>query len=145
MATTAAAVTIGLACATLIDPGSFIGDAERDALQAQFQSAASAKAETASKAPSTVENLLNIVPTNPVASLIKGDNYQGDMLQIIFFAVIFGIALTLMGPGEGSLIVTFFDKIQQAMVVIIHMVMKVAPYGVAALLADVIETAAGLF
>ncbi len=138
MATTAAAVTIGLAAATLINPGSFIGEAERDALQAQFQSAASAKAQTASEAPSTVENLLNIVPTNPVASLIKGDNYQGDMLQIIFFAVIFGIALTLMGPGEGTLIVTIFDKVQQAMVVIIHMVMKVAPYGVAALLADVI-------
>lgn len=136
--TTAIAVSIGLASATLINPGSYIDEGEREALQAQFESAAEAKATSASKAPSTIDNLLNIVPTNPVASLIKGKNHQGDMLQIIFFALIFGIALTMMGPGEGTLIVTFFDKIQQAMVMIIHMVMKVAPYGVAALLADVI-------
>lgn len=138
MATTAVAVSIGLACASLINPGSFIAEAEREALQAQFQDAAEAKATSASKAPSTIDNILNIVPTNPVASLIKGKNHQGDMLQIIFFALIFGIALTLMGPGEGDLIVSFFDKIQQAMVMIIHMVMKIAPFGVAALLADVI-------
>ena len=138
LGTTAVAVSIGLASASLINPGSFIDEGEREALQAQFQNAAEQKATSASKAPSTVDNLLNIVPTNPVASLIKGKNHQGDMLQIIFFALIFGVALTMMGPGEGTLIVTFFDKIQQAMVMIIHMVMKVAPYGVAALLADVI-------
>ncbi len=141
LCTTAVAVGIGLTCATLINPGSFIDEGEREQLQAQFQSAATQKASAASEAPSAVENLLNIVPTNPVASMVEGTNGNvgsGNMLQIIFFALIFGIALTLLGPGEGDVIVTFFDKIQQAMVMIIHMVMSVAPYGVAALLAEVI-------
>ena len=80
-----------------------------------------------------MENILNIVPLNPVESLASG-----DMLQIIFFAVIFGIALTLMPNGKAEIIITFFDRIQEAMVLVIHMVMSIAPFGVAALVADVI-------
>ncbi|MGK0358347.1 MAG: proton glutamate symport protein, partial [Bradymonadia bacterium] len=45
---------------------------------------------------------------------------------------------TMLGEGEGQIVVTFFDKIQNAMVMIIHIVMKIAPFGVAALVADVI-------
>ncbi len=60
------------------------------------------------------------------------------MLQILFFAVIFGIALTMLGEGEGRIVITFFDKVQNAMVVVIHIVMAIAPYGVAALVAKVI-------
>jgi Na+/H+-dicarboxylate symporter len=60
------------------------------------------------------------------------------MLQIIFFAVIFGVALTLMDEGKADIVVTLFDRVQEAMVLIIHMVMSIAPFGVAALVADVI-------
>ena len=60
------------------------------------------------------------------------------MLQIIFFAIVFGIALTLLGPGEATPVVTFFDKVQQAMTVLIQLVMELAPFGVAALVAEVI-------
>jgi Na+/H+-dicarboxylate symporter len=52
--------------------------------------------------------------------------------------VIFGIALTMLGEGEGKIIITFFDKVQAAMIMIIHMVMSIAPFGVAALVAEVV-------
>lgn len=131
--TTAAAVTIGLLCAQIIRPGDAIGDADKAALEAQFKSAAGAKASNAAEAPSTIENILNIVPTNPMASLSSG-----DMLQVIFFALVLGIALTMIGGKKAEVVTTFFDCIQEAMVVIIHLVMQLAPYGVAALVADVI-------
>ncbi|MEE8410194.1 MAG: dicarboxylate/amino acid:cation symporter [Myxococcota bacterium] len=135
LCTTAIAVTIGLVCAQLIKPGSFVDEGSRIALQAQFLVAAGDRVEQAATAPSAVDNILNIVPTNPIASLSGG-----NMLQIIFFALIFGIALTLLDTKSGQPVVKLFDRVQQAMVVIIHMVMAVAPYGVAALVAEVIGT-----
>jgi len=131
--TTAIAVTIGLLCAHIINPGSFIEEADKASLIAQFTDAAGSKASNAAQAPSTIENILGIIPTNPMSALSGG-----NMLQIIFFAVILGIALTMLGEGKAEVVVKFFDTIQEAMVLIIHMVMAIAPYGVAALVADVI-------
>ncbi len=133
MLTTAVAVTIGLLVAHLIQPGDFIDAADRARLTAQFAGDVGAKAASAAEAPSTIDNLLNIIPINPLAALTNG-----EMLQIIFFAVVFGIALTMLGEGEGRIVVTFFDKVQGAMIMIIHMVMSIAPFGVAALVAEVV-------
>lgn len=143
--TTALAVSIGLICAHLLRPGYFVASDDRAALTAQFSNEAGARAQAAAETPSAIDNILSIIPVNPVASLASG-----DMLQVIFFAIIFGIALTLMdgrhadteaadaSDSPAKLIVTFFDRIQQAMVLIIHMVMALAPYGVLALVADVV-------
>ncbi len=133
LGTTAAAVTIGLLCAHVINPGSFIDEKSRVALQAQFVGAAGDEVSRAAEAPSTIDNILNIIPDNPIASLVSG-----DMLQVIFFAVLFGIALTLLDDRNGRPVVNLMDRVQNAMVVIIHIVMKLAPYGVAALVADVV-------
>jgi Na+/H+-dicarboxylate symporter len=133
LVTTAIAVTIGLMCAHAIGPGDFVGERDRAMLQAQFSGDASARAVQAAGAPSFVDGLLDIIPENPVESLASG-----DMLQTIFFALIFGIALTLLDKDKGTVIVSFFDRVQDAMVVIIHIVMTLAPYGVAALVADVV-------
>ncbi len=135
MGTTAAAVSIGLGVAHLINPGSFIDERSRVALQAQFEGAAGTTADAAAEAPSTIENLLNIIPGNPVESLVSG-----NMLQVIFFAVLLGVALTFLDNKNGEPIVTLMDRVQNAMVVIIHIVMKIAPYGVAALVAEVVGT-----
>jgi Na+/H+-dicarboxylate symporter len=133
LVTTAIAVTIGLSVAHLLQPGKFVGESDRAALQAQFSGAANSKAATAAEAPSAIDNVLAIIPTNPIESLSSG-----NMLQIIFFALIFGVALTLLDDKKGTPVVNFFDRVQHAMIVIIHMVMIIAPYGVAALVADVV-------
>jgi len=135
LATTAAAVSIGLVCANVINPGRFMDAASKARLQASFESAAGAKLEAAESAPSMVDTVLAIVPENPFQSLSSG-----NMLQIIFFALIFGIALTLLPDRQGRPVINFFDRVQQAMVIVIHMVMAVAPYGVAALIAEVVGT-----
>ena len=131
--TTSLAVTLGLVIAHLVRPGEFVAQAERMALMAQFQGSAGEKVEAAANAPSTVDNILAIIPDNPVASMA-----QGDMLPLMFFAVIFGIALTLIRRDQSAGVIRFFDAVQQAMIVIIHIVMAIAPFGVAALIADVV-------
>jgi Na+/H+-dicarboxylate symporter len=133
LTTTAFAVSIGLMVAHIVRPGDRIDPDEQAALVAQFELDAGDKVEAAANAPSMVENILNIIPKNPVESL-----GTGNMLQVIFFALIFGIALTMLKPERSRQIVDFFDTVQHAMIMIIHMVMAVAPYGVAALLAEVV-------
>jgi Na+/H+-dicarboxylate symporter len=133
MCTTAVAVSIGLFLANAIGPGEFVGEADKIALGAQFAGAAGAKVSAAADAPSFLENVMGIIPSNPIASLVNG-----EMLQIIFFAVIFGVALTLVGAEKTQGVVDFFDRIQDAMIVIIQLVMAIAPFGVFALIAEVI-------
>jgi Na+/H+-dicarboxylate symporter len=131
--TTGGAVTIGLLAAHAIQPGNFVAEKERAALVASFEGEAEGKMDQAAESKGAVDNLIAIIPKNPVESLSSG-----NMLQIIFFAFIFGIALTILDEKRSQQVITFMDTIQHAMILIIHMVMALAPYGVAALLAEVV-------
>ncbi|ASJ00907.1 dicarboxylate/amino acid:cation symporter [Thermococcus gorgonarius] len=89
--------------------------------------------------PSLVQTLLNIVPTNPFASLAKG-----EVLPVIFFAIILGIAITyLINKNDerlkaaGTTLLRFFDGLAEAMYIIVAGVMQYAPIGVFALIAYV--------
>jgi Na+/H+-dicarboxylate symporter len=89
--------------------------------------------EIAMEKPGIVETLVGIVPLNPVESLA-----EGNLLQIIFFALIFGIAATLL-PGEKARpVISFFESVSEAMIKLVHVVMKLAPLGVLALIAAVV-------
>ena len=133
--TTALAVTIGLACALVIQPGNVISATDRLTLLAQFSVSADTAASAAASAPSLAETLLAIIPTNPVAAFTNS-----DMLQIIFFAIVVGIALTTLRSDIAAPVVSFCDSIQQTMIVVIHAIMLLAPFGVAALIAEVVGT-----
>ena len=135
LGTTAVAVSIGLVCAYVVQPGQFIDPADRTVLLAQFGAAAGDRMSAAAVSPSMVDTLLDIIPTNPIDSLTSG-----NMLQIIFFAIVLGVAITALGPEESASVVSLFEKLQNAMIVIIGWVMALAPYGVAALVAEVIGT-----
>ena len=135
LGTTAVAVSIGLVCAYVVQPGQFIDPADRTVLLAQFGAAAGDRMSAAAVSPSMVDTLLDIIPTNPIDSLTSG-----NMLQIIFFAIVLGVAITALGPEESASVVSLFEKLQNAMIVIIGWVMTLAPYGVAALIAEVIGT-----
>ena len=60
------------------------------------------------------------------------------MLQIIFFAIILGIALTVVPNGRAQPVIIFFDALNDAMIQVVHIIMKLAPYGVFALIAAVV-------
>ncbi|MFN4190276.1 MAG: dicarboxylate/amino acid:cation symporter [Pseudothermotoga sp.] len=126
LVTTVIAVTIGLIVANIFRPGSGItlpGEAPGRTLTQ----------------PSLIQTLLNIVPTNPVDSLAKG-----DVLPIIFFALVFGIALSYLRDAKderlsegATLVFKFCDAAAETMYKIVRGVLEYAPIGVFALIAVV--------
>ncbi|MHB1394757.1 MAG: dicarboxylate/amino acid:cation symporter [Clostridia bacterium] len=118
--TTAFAVMIGLILGTVINPGA--------GLSIPAGAAAEAKA-----APNIIETLLNIVPSNPLKALV-----DGNMLQIIVFALLLGIAVTMLPKEKSSPFINFFDSLAEVMYKITGIVMELAPYGVFALMAPVV-------
>ena len=133
--TTIGALIIGLGLGNLFPPAGLLSKEDRIRLTESYADIASAKAGSAADAPSLMENIIGMVPTNPVASLASG-----DMLQIIVFAVLLGVALTLMKPARSQLLVDVFDRLNDAMILLVHIAMSLAPYGVGALLFKVAGT-----
>ena len=116
LVTTAVAIVIGLAFGNFFQPG--VGMNIPAGLTA---SAREAKAFT--------DVVLDIFPTNPIASMVNA-----NMLQIIVFALFFGVACIIAGE-RGRKIAEFFENVAEVMYAVTHMVMSVAPYGVFALIA----------
>jgi len=133
MATTTLALIIGVVLTNVIKPGKLLSEDDRSALLASYKSEAGSTVEKAAESPSLVDQLLAIVPENPIEALATG-----DMLQIIFFALMLGIALTFMKERKSKPVVDLFNRLNEAMVMLVHIVMKLAPYGVAALLFKVV-------
>lgn len=118
--TTAFAVTIGLILANIFSPGKGLSiNASTDKVEV-------------SEAPGVIDTLLNIIPTNPIASLVNG-----DMLQIIFFAIFLGLAITILGD-KAKTVYNFFNELAEIMYKITGIVMKLAPIGVFGLIAPTV-------
>jgi Na+/H+-dicarboxylate symporter len=88
----------------------------------------------ASEAPSVAQVFINMFPSNPIESMAKG-----EMLQIIIFAVLFGIAIALSGDA-GQRIRQFFEDMNQVIMKLVHIVMQLSPYGVFFLMAKLFTT-----
>ncbi len=133
MFTTAVAVSIGLLVSNVIQPGGGVDPATRDQLAAQFESEAQGRMQIASEAPSLTEVLLQMIPRNPIRAAA-----DFELLPLIFFSVIFGAAISMIGEEKRNAVVSFFDGINSASMVVIGWVMKLAPYAVFALIAAVV-------
>ncbi|MCL2914352.1 dicarboxylate/amino acid:cation symporter [Shewanella corallii] len=113
--TTAIALTVAILTAVAIHPGS--------------ASLASQSMEyVAKEAPSLANVLINIVPSNPVKAMT-----EGNMLQIILFAVIFGFAIAHIGE-RGKRVAALFEDLNEVIMRVVTLVMQLAPYGVFALM-----------
>ncbi|MEL7040115.1 MAG: dicarboxylate/amino acid:cation symporter [Pseudomonadota bacterium] len=129
--TTAIAVTLGLIMATIFRPGASLSPetfAGADTSRMQDVS------ERAGQAGGIIERLLNIVPTNPIEALASG-----NILQIIFFAIMFGVGI-LMAGKIAEPVAKWFDGASEAMMKVTIIVMETAPIGVFALMATVMAT-----
>jgi proton glutamate symport protein len=129
-------VVIGVTVSNVIRPGDSISPEKREQLRAQtegqFQSSV-ANAATTAKALSPWDFIADIVPTNPIASMVNG-----QMLQIVFTAIMLGIGLTLIPSHLAENVVTFSRAMTEAIMVIIRILMKAAPYAVFALMAPIV-------
>jgi len=118
LATTAIAITLAILAATAIQPG------------AGFE-LTSSSTFASREAPSLAEVLIGIFPTNPIKAMA-----EGNMLQVIVFAVLLGLAMTLAG-APGRRLISVFEDLSAVIMRLVVLLMSLAPYGVFCLVAKV--------
>jgi len=121
LGTTAVAIMIGLALAMIFKPGVGID-------------LGAAQAVTVAESPSLIATLVALVPANPVAAFA-----QGNVLQIIVFAILFGLAITLGGEAAKP-VKKFMDSLAEVFYKFTGIIIAFAPYGVFALVTWVAGT-----
>ncbi|RYH01734.1 dicarboxylate/amino acid:cation symporter [Salipiger sp. IMCC34102] len=127
--TTALAITVALVLATLIGPGRGFDMTGIDV-----------SGINAAEAPTVWAVFAAIVPTNPIQAFASG-----EMLQVIFYTVVLGIAVLMLG-GRSKPFIEACDYMNEVMMKIVDLVMRAAPYGVFALIAKTFaEQGIGLF
>lgn len=139
LTTTILAVSIGLLIANIIQPGNYISEPTRVELLQSFSGDVQSKIELAQQQQNTgpLQPLIDIVPTNLFAA--ASDN--GNMLQVIFFALFFGIALILLPEEKTKTVKSFFDGLNDIILKMIDLIMAVSPWGVMALVASLVAEA----
>ena len=142
ISTTLVAVIIGLILVNTIQPGKSISVETRKELVEAYASDANQKREAAAKQSSVgpLQALVDIVPSNIFAAASNNRN----MLQIIFFAMFFGIGIILIPEKESTSVKNFFDSFNAVILKLIDLIMLGAPYGVFALLAALVVEAPSL-
>ena len=139
MFTTVIAVIIGLVLVNLIKPGNSISNETRQELIQAYSSNTEEKREAANKQKSAgpLQALEDIVPDNVFKSFTSNKN----MLQVIFFALFFGIGMILLPEKNVSPVKEFIDSLNTIILKLIDLIMLSAPYGVFALLATLVVEA----
>lgn len=142
LCTTLTAVTIGLLLVNAIQPGKSISVETRKELVEAYASDAEAKREAAAKQREAgpLQALVDMVPSNIIGSMSNNRN----MLQVIFFALFFGIGMILLPQEKARPVKDFFDSFNAIILKLIDMIMMAAPYGVFALLAALVVEAPSL-
>jgi Na+/H+-dicarboxylate symporter len=134
--TTVVAITLGLVLVNITDPGYLLEQETRESLMATYgvdaELSIQAAAEQQGKGP--LQPLVDLVPENIFSAATSNRN----MLQVIFFALFFGIGIVLIPEEKSRTIKAFFDGFNEVILKLIDLIMLAAPYGVFALLAGLI-------
>ncbi len=133
---TVIAVTIGLVVVNTFAPGKLIGPETREALVSKYadQTASRQAAANTQQNQGPLQPLVDIVPENFAAA--ASDN--GSMLQVIFFALFFGVAMILIDPVQSAPVKAFFDGANEVVLKLVDLIMLTAPVAVFALLASLV-------
>jgi Na+/H+-dicarboxylate symporter len=136
VATTVIAVTIGLVVVNLVNPGKSITEDTRNDLIESYSGDADStiKNAEAQKESGPLRALEDLIPSNIFGA--ASDN--GNMLQVIVFAIFFGIGLILIPEAKSKPVKAFFDGFNEVILKLIDLIMLAAPVGVFALLAGLV-------
>ena len=139
--TTILAVSIGLGMVSVIKPGKVFPKGRQTEFMERYQQTVLEREAQMQqvKDESPLQFVVDMVPENLFQAL--GDNSK--MLQIIFFDLLFGVALIVVGPSKVPSLVRFFQQLNLVLLKIIDFIMAFAPIGVFALMAALIVDYAG--
>lgn len=129
LGTTVIAAALGLVAVNVFQPGHQLPETVRTELLETYSKDASSKVEAAATSNFGVETVVNIVPRNPLAAAVNL-----DLLALIFFAFIFGTALTMIAAERAKPMIGFLEALNDVVIKIVEFAMRLAPYGVTALI-----------
>lgn len=122
---TVLSATLGILLVLAVRPGSRIDPEVRSRLLQTYAADASSKVEAAAQSNFGVETVVNIVTRNPLKSAV-----DMDMLGVIFFGIMFGAALTLIAAARAKPMIGVLEALQDIVIKIVEMAMRIAPVGV---------------
>ena len=139
--TTVLAIIIALFLANIVQPGKAFPEEKTIELREKYASEATMKINNAEKVENSgpLQMMVDVVPDNFFFAASNNKN----MLQIIFFAILFGVALIMIPENKGAPVKKIFDGINEIIIKIVEIIMEYAPIGVFALLAGLIVDLAG--
>jgi len=127
------AITIGLTLANTIKPGERLSADAREKLLVEFSPNIQSKIQESIDV-NIVNTIVNIVPTNAFTALANA-----EMLQIVFFALIVGVTLTMIKKEKAEPVIRFFDGFSDVMIRMVDLIMKLAPLGVFSLISATVS------
>lgn len=141
MTTTVVAISIGLILVNLIKPGKMLPVEVRNELMSTYGEQATSQSEAA-------ENISQQSPLQPIVDMIPENIFMAlsnnsAMLQVVFVALLIGIALLQIPKKKGKTVIRFFDGLNDVIIKIVEYIMITAPYGVFALMASLIVEITG--
>jgi len=131
IATTAIAIIIGLVITTLIKPGTYI---DSQALQTTFTAAPTTTQQPAVSEININElpqKIITLLPSNPLSSMV-----ESNMLQVVIFAMVIGVALVMMAPVQSKPMLDLLGSLQEVCMTVVRWAMLLAPIAVFGLLAQ---------
>jgi DAACS family dicarboxylate/amino acid:cation (Na+ or H+) symporter len=129
------AVILGIGLVNFFEPGRTLPPEKSAALREEYASAASTQMQKANQAKSIKDTLLDIIPENPLQEMVgavDGSSKGNGMLAVMFFSLMFGIAVT-RAPEKCQTLVAWLEGLNAVSMVIIGFAMRLAPYAVACL------------
>lgn len=138
---TALAVTMGLVTVNIIDPGSYFTEERREEMRTEYDEEVDRTLEVAEeeREEGPLAPLVRIVPSNIFGAMTDNAN----MLQIVFFSLFLGVTLVMIGEEKRKPVVNFFEGLNSAIIQMVSLIMKIAPIGVFALIAEMMVDYAG--
>ena len=138
--TTVIAVTTGLVLVNIIQPGKSFPEEKRIEFNQKYQEKTQSKTASAGsvKDAGPLQPLVDMVPKNIFQAMANM-----EMLQVIVFALLFGISLIMIDPQIAKPVIDFFKGADQVIMKLVDLIMLTAPYGVFALMASLIPELAG--
>ncbi len=131
--TTVIAISLGLIGANIIRPGEIMNYQTKERLLSIYDYDIKTRFQTEFDI-SISKMLVDLVPRNPFTAIANS-----EMLQIVFFAVMFGMVLTIIKKEKADPILNFFDGVSETMIKFVDIVMLIAPLGVFALIASTVS------
>jgi Na+/H+-dicarboxylate symporter len=141
IATTVIAICLGLVLVNIIQPGKALPQETRDQLKESYKENISTREASADEVleRGPMAPIVNIIPRNFIAAAAENSN----MLQVVFVAILLGVGMIQVGNAKAKPMIDFFSSLNDVIINVVDMIMKVAPIGVFGLMSSLIVDLAG--